>query len=519
VACANTGATGRIHLADKEITVASPRVLDERVGAQATADPRRWWVLGVMSVALLTIVLNNSVLNVAIPTLVRKLGVSTTQLQWIVDIYSIVFAGLLITAGALSDRIGRKRATLSGLVVFGLGSVLASMSTGATSLMISRGVMAAGAAFVMPGTLSILVHVFPERERQRAIAIWGAVSGLGVAIGPVLGGLLVKTLGWSWVFLLNVPIVVVALGVGLVVVPESRDPSARKVDLPGAALAAVMMSAIVYAIISASEPWNAKLAFSVGLAVIATIGFVVRQRKATHPLVDFAVLRDKRFVGASVSNMLLVFGLAAVLFILTQRLQFVLGYDALRAGLAVAPVAVAVAVGSALAGTLTKAFGSRGAVGIGMTLVSAGVLVIAFATGYPLTLGGLLLMGIGFGFAMAPAADELMASVPPERSGVGSAINDTMQEMGFALGVAVVGTVAARVYAAGLSGAPHGASASVGTALHIAAVKGGATGKALADTARAAFQHGTEQGLSIGALVVFVGAVIGAVNLRSRVSQ
>jgi DHA2 family multidrug resistance protein-like MFS transporter len=491
--------------------VSTSRAIDTLAVHRPRADPRRWWVLGVLSVALLTIVLNNSVLNVAMPTLVVKLGLSTTQLQWIVDAYSVVFAGLLLTAGALSDRLGRKRTTLSGLVLFGLGSALASFASGADLLITARCVMAVGAAFVMPGTLSVLVHVFPAEERQRAIAIWGAVSALGVAIGPVLGGLLVRTLGWSWVFLLNVPIVVVAVAVGLVVVPESRDPVGRRIDLLGALLAATAMCGAVFVIISASGPWTGRLTVVVLVVALAGGALVWWERRCPHPLVDLALLRDRRFVGSSLSNMLLVFGLAGVLFVLTQRLQFVLGFDALHAGLGVAPVALAVLVGAALSGRLARAAGSNGAVGIGMTLVAAGVLVIAWSTTYLPTLAGLLLMGVGFGFAMSPAADELMSAVPADRSGIGSAINDTMQELGFALGVAVVGTVLTQVYQAGLGTVPAAARESVGTALRVAGREGSA---ALAHTARVAFQHGTEQGLTIGALVVFAGAVVGAVLLR-----
>jgi DHA2 family multidrug resistance protein-like MFS transporter len=498
--------------------VSDPRVLDKVVTAgDPRADPRRWWVLAVMSVALLTIVLNNSVLNVAMPTLVLKLGVSTTGLQWIVDIYSVIFAGLLLTAGAVSDRTGRKRATLGGLVVFGLGSVLASVASGAGLLMIARGVMAGGAAFVMPGTLSILVQVFPADERQRAIATWGAVSALGIAIGPVLGGLLVRTFGWSSVFLINVPIVLAAVVVGAVVVPESRDGTARRVDLLGALLAALAMSGTVYVVINASGHWSPELGVAIAVVLLAALGFVWWQRRCRQPLVEFALLRDRRFIGSSLSNLLLVFGLAGVLFVLTQRLQFVLGFDALRAGLGVAPVAVAILVGSALSGSLARFAGSNGAVGIGMALVATGILVIAWSTGYPATLGGLLLMGVGFGFAMAPAAGELMATVPAERSGAGSAINDTMQELGFALGVAVVGTVVTRVYQDGLpAGAPADVDGSVGAALRLAGGEGGPAGAALAHTARSAFQHGVESGLSVAVLVVLAGAVLAALTLKRR---
>ncbi|PWW53022.1 MFS transporter [Actinokineospora spheciospongiae] len=479
--------------------------------------PRRQWTLSVMSLSLLAIVLNNSVLNVAIPQLIEELDASTTEVQWIVDVYSLVFAGLLLAAGAVADRFGRKRFTLGGLVLFGLGSLLAAASDDVGQLLAARAVMGLGAAFVMPGTLSIIVQVFaPGPERQRAIAVWGGVSALGVAIGPVVGGVLVTHFGWASVFVLNVPLVLVTAGIGLVVVPEWRDPAAAPVDLPGAALGAAATVALVYAIIEAPvHGWvSPPVLGALAAAVAAGFGFTARMRRAEHPLVDLAVLRSRTFLGASVGNLLLVFGLAATLFVLTQRLQIAFGFSPLQAGLAIAPVAVAVGVSSGFAAALTTRLGTRGAVGLGLAVAAAGILTIAWAGGYWQVLAGLLAVGVGFGLSMSPATEAMLSTVPDERSGMGSAMNDTMQELGFALGVAVVGTVSQRLYADALADLPAAARSSLGGALRLSREEGRG---GVADRALDAFTTAAGVGMTVAAAVVLAGAVFAAATLPARV--
>ncbi|WP_424187552.1 MFS transporter [Actinokineospora sp. G85] len=477
--------------------------------------PRRHWVLAVMSLSLLAIVVNNSVLNVAIPELITDLGATATEVQWIADVYSLVFAGLLLVAGAVADRFGRKRHTLGGLAVFGLGSVLAAFSDDVTELLVARAVMGLGAAFVMPGTLSIIVQVFHGPERPRAIAVWGGVSALGVAIGPVVGGLLVGSFGWASVFVLNVPLVAVTLAIGLATVPEWRDPAATPVDVPGALLGAVAACALVFAIIEAPvQGWaSAPVLGSLVATAAAGVGFAVRMRRAQHPLIDLRVLGSKTFLGASVGNLLVVFGLAATLFVLAQRLRFAFGFSPLESGLGVAPTAVATIVASGFAGAVTDRLGTRAAVALGLACSAAGILTIAWAEGYGQVLAGLVGIGAGFGISLAPATDAMLSTVPDERSGMASAMNDTMQELGYALGVAVVGTVFHRLYTGSLADLPEQARQSLAGAVALSQQDGRPD---IAARASAAFADAVGFGLTVAAAVVFAGALFAFATLPTR---
>ncbi|GGL05653.1 MFS transporter [Streptomyces flaveus] len=437
-------------------------------------DPRRWWVLGVLSLALFVIILNNGLLNVALPSVMRDLDAGIGMTQWIVDGYALVFAACLLTAGTLSDRYGRKRATLLGMALFGAGSLVALAAQGAGQLIAARAVMGVAAALVMPGTLSILVDVFPERERPRAIAVWGSTSALGVAAGPVLGGALAAHFWWGSVFLVNLLPVIAVLVAGVVLLPESAAPVPRPADPVGAVLGAAAMVGLVYGAIHASgEGWtSAPVLGAFAAALLAGGAFAAWERRHPSPMVDFALLCRPVFLGASAGNMLLFSGLAGTLFVLTQYLQFGLGYGPLRAGLAIAPIAVAVGLGSAVSPWLARRTGPRGGVTTGLAVAAAGMLTLAAADTYPGILTGLTLMGIGVGVALSPATDTVLGLVPAERSGNAAALNDTMQELGNAVGVAVVGTVLARGADGPHGGGPSGfesAATGFGTAAAIVA--------------------------------------------------
>ncbi|MFD5192860.1 MFS transporter [Streptomyces sp. NPDC058357] len=485
----------------------------------AAPDPRRWWVLAVLSAALFAILLNNSLLNVAIPQIVRSTGASISQIQWIVDAYMLVFAGALLTAGTLGDRYGRKRATLAGTATFGAGSVVALLADGPSQLLVARAVMGLGAAFVMPGTLAILVDVFPAPERARAIGVWGAVSAFSVAAGPVLGGTLVGHFWWGSVFLVNLVPVALVLVAGAVLLPESADPVPRAADPVGALLGAGTMAALVYGVIQVSgHGWSSPSVLgALGGSAVAAVAFVAWERRHPHPMMDLALLRKPAFMGAGAGNMLLMVGLAGTFFVLTQRLQFGLGYSPLKAGLGIMPSAFAVALGSVLSPRLTARHGVRGGVTVGMALAAVGVLVVGVVDGgYPPVLVGLVLAGIGFGLAMAPATETAMSLVHPDRSGSAAALTDTMQELGNALGVAVVGTVLARRYATGTADLPGTAGRSLHDALELADRTGGRAGTALASAARQAFDHAAAAGLGVAAAVVAAGALLAAFLLPGR---
>ncbi|MER6917171.1 MFS transporter [Streptomyces sp. NPDC000594] len=487
----------------------------------AAGDPRRWWILGVLSIALFSIVLNNGLLNVAIPGMMRSLDADIGELQFIVDSYALVLAGALLTAGTLSDRYGHKRATLLGAAVFGAGSLVGTFADSTGQLIAARGLMGLGAAFIMPGTLAVLVHVFPAEERARAIGLWSGASALGVAAGPVVGGSLVGHFWWGSIFVVNLVPVAVVLIAGALLLPESAAAEPRRPDPVGALLGTTAMVALVFAIIRVSKEGWTDTAPVTGftVAAVAGVAFVLWERAHPSPMIDFELLRRAPFIGASVSILLLMFGLAGTLFVLTQRLQFVLGYGALKAGLAVMPVAFAVLLGTVICSAVVRRIGPGGSVAVGLGVGAAGILVVAHAGGgYPAVLGGLLLAGAGMGLAIGPTTDVVMSLVPPERSGATGSLDMTMQELGNALGVAVVGSVLAHSYSAEVSTAelPEAAGTTLDSALRFAEGVGGATGGEVAAAARDAFDSAAAVGLTVGAAGAALGVVVAAVLMPGR---
>ncbi|MFG1997938.1 MFS transporter [Spirillospora sp. NPDC048911] len=476
--------------------------------------PRRWQILGVLCLSLFVVVVDNTILNVAIPSLLADLDATTADVQWVIDAYSLVFAGLLLTAGSLGDRYGRRRAMLAGFALFGTGSLLAAFAEGPGTLVAMRALMGVGSAFLMPGTLSIMAQVFGPDERAKAFAIWGATSMVGVAAGPALGGLLLEHFWWGSVFLVNVPVAVAAVIGLLVLVPESRGPR-RRPDVPGALLSTLGMSALVWAIISGPEHgWTgARTAGGLIVAAVALAGFVAWQARNPEPMLDLRLLRQREFSGAATMIALFSFSIAGTLFALTQFLQLVLGYGPLKAGLALLPVALAAGTGNGLGAALDARIGSRGALSLGFFALAAGfglVGLVGPGDGYLTIVGGLVVLGFGAGMGSPPAYGTLMAALPREEAGIGSAVNDAGQELGNALGVAVLGSVISAAYARELPGdAPAAARHSLGEALSI-----GDAG--LADAARDAFVHGLSVGTLSAAGVTFAAAIFSLVVFRPR---
>ncbi|MCM2391786.1 MFS transporter [Streptomyces albipurpureus] len=486
-----------------------------------TDDPRRWWMLGVLSLALFAIVLNNGLLNVAIPEMMRSLDADISEIQFIVDSYALALAGALLTAGTLSDRYGHKLATLTGTTVFGAGSLVGMLADGPGQLIAARALMGLGAAFIMPGTLAVLVHVFPPGERARAIGIWSGASALGVAAGPVVGGFLVGHFWWGSIFLVNIVPVAVVLVAGALLLPESSNSTPRRPDPIGALLGTAAMVGLVFGTIQVSKHGWSSIGPITGflVALVAGVVFVLWERRHPSPMVDFDLLRRAPFIGASVSILLLMFGLAGTLFVLTQRLQFALGYGALRAGLAVMPVAFAVLLGTVVCPALVRRVGPGGSVAIGLGAGSVGILIVGtVGSGYPPVLIGLLLAGVGFGLAMGPTTDVVMSLVPPERSGATGSLDMTMQELGNALGVAVVGSVLAHSYTSEVtsSALPETAGQTLDSALRLAERTGGAAGQDIAATARAAFDQAAGVGLVVAAVGVALGALVAALLMPRR---
>lgn len=481
---------------------------------------RRWWILAILCLSLVVIGLDNTILNVALPTLVRDLEASGSQLQWIVDSYVLVFAGLLLTAGALGDRFGRKLALNLGMLVFLGASVASAFAPSATFLIGTRAAMGIGGALIMPSTLSILTNVFPPKERGRAIGIWAGVAGLGIVIGPVIGGYLLEHFWWGSVFLINVPVITLALVAGFLAIPESKDPVLARLDPVGAVLSIAGLGALVYGIIEApNHGWTDIVTLEAfGIAVVVLALFVSWELRFDHPMLRMEFFENPRFTAASVSITFVFFAMFGSIFLLTQYLQFVLGYSPLEAGIRVTPVATLV-IAAPLSARLAEKLGSKITVASGLVLVSISLFIlstISDTSGYGTVALTLVVLGLGMGTTMAPATDSIMGALPLAKSGVGSAMNDTTRMVGGALGVAVIGSVLSSVYSSSMAGSVAGlppaaasaASDSVGTALAIAGQLPSEAGAALIQAARSAFIDGMGSAVLVGSGVALAGALV-----------
>jgi EmrB/QacA subfamily drug resistance transporter len=468
--------------------------------------------------------LDNTILNVALPTLARDLHASTSQLQWIVDAYVIVFAGLLLTAGSLGDRFGRYKSLVLGLAVFGTGSALSAFSGSATALIATRAFMGIGGAFIMPATLSIITNVFRDpRERGTAIGIWAGVSALGIGFGPVTGGFLLSHFWWGSVFLVNVPIVIAALVAGWFLIPGSSDPSAPKLDPLGALLSIVGLAAVLYGVIEApSKGWLSPpilIAFAIGVVVLA--GFLFWELHSSSPMLDVRFFENPRFTAASGAITLTFFTLFGSLFLLTQYLQSVLNYSPLKAGAVLIPQAAVVMVVAPSSSGFVRRFGNKVVVSFGLGVVALTLVLMGFL---PVdahlwqVIAVTMLLGVGMGNVMAPATDSIMGSLPREKAGVGSAMNDTTRQTGGAAGVALLGSILASRYAGSVSRAAqaHGVSgpllagirASVGQAVAIAhSPQAGTLGGTIASIARSAYVSAFHTAVFIGAAVMVLTTI------------
>ena len=493
--------------------------------------PRRKQILLVLCLSLLAGVIDNTVLNTALPTLARVLHAGTSSLQWIVDGYTLCFAALLIPAGALGDRYGRRRSLIGGLVVFALGSLAASFAPNAGVLIADRVLMGLGAAFVMPATLSILNAVFPPRERAQAIAAWSAVAGVGIIIGPTLGGLLLAQFWWGSVFLVNVPIVVIALAGVLWVVPETAEPGRCSLDVIGTLLVAGALVAMVDAIIEApSRGWTGLGTLgevAVGLGALAI--FVWWELRVESPLIDLRIFSSRAFSAASGSITVTFFALFGSLFVFTQYLQLVHGYSPLSAGVRALPFAFATGVMSPLSPVLAKRLGNRAVISAGLALMGLGLLDLStaqVATGYPALALAVAIMGAGMGLVMAPASSTIMTTVPAHQASAGSAVNDTIREVGGTLGVAIVGSLAAAIYRSRLSTklaahhtpgfVAHVATSSIAAADAIGKSIGGARGGEIVQAARATFTTAMALGMRVAGGIA-VAAAQAAIAVIPRV--
>lgn len=465
--------------------------------------PRRWLILGVICLAQLTVLLDNTVLNVAIPSLTRELGAGTSDIQWMINAYSLVQSGLLLTAGSAADRYGRKKMLVAGVVLFGIGSLVAGLADSTGQLIAARAGMGVGGALLLTTTLAVAMQIFPPDEIPRAIGVWSAVNALGFAAGPLLGGFMLNHFWWGAIFLINLPVAALALMAVVILVPESKNPRGDRPDLLGALLSTTGMTTLVFAIISGpGHGWtSARVLVPAAVAALVLSAFAYWESRIPHPMLDLHFFRDRRFTGAVAGAVLITFGMGGALFLLTQHLQFVLGYGPLEAGLRTAPLALAVVAlnFSGLSAKWTAKLGAPVSIALGMVSMSAGLVSIAFASGgYAGTLAGLLFIGVGCALANPVMAHAIMSAIPPDKAGVGAGINGTLAEFGNGLGVAVLGAVLNSRFAA--------------VSLPVALAAAGSLREKREVTE--AFSSGLEVSQLVGAVAVLLGGLLAAALLR-----
>ena len=499
------------------------------------AATNRGLVLLALCSAALIINIDVTIVNVTLPSLVRQLGATTSSLQWVVDAYTLVFAALILGAGSISDRLGRKGVLLGGLAIFAVGSLAGALSQNAGELIAARVVMGIGAAAIFPATLSLIANVFTERkERAKAIGAWGATTGVGVAAGPIVGGWLLGRFWWGSVFLLMVP-VAVAVGALIVwAVPTSRDPSTPPVDRPGVVLSSAAMGLLLLGIIQ-GPTWGWASGRTLGVlagALFVLGGFVAVERRRPHPMLDVGLFRNLRFTAASGSITIAFFALAGFTFLVTQYFQFVKGYSPFSTGVRLLPVAISIIVASVGGTRLAVAIGNKAVVASGLGLFGLALLWIATnraSTSYLVMVAQMILGGGGMGLITAPATEAILGVVPKEKAGVGSAVNDATRLFGSALGVAVIGSIAASTYASRIASAAHGelparlavaAKSSIGAAL-IAAHGLQRAGQPVAayhlnTAATGAFLHSLLAGCDVAGGIALLGALMALSLLPSR---
>ncbi|MHB1137907.1 MAG: DHA2 family efflux MFS transporter permease subunit [Microthrixaceae bacterium] len=494
---------------------------------------RRWGILAVLSLSVFLVVVDNTIVNVALPTLSRELDASTSQLQWIVDAYSLVFAGLLLAFGSLGDRFGRKGVMQLGLVLFGITSVVAAFAGSAQGLIAARAAMGIGAAFVFPATLAILTNVFTDpTERAKAIGVWSATSGLAVALGPLAGGWMLEHFWWGSIFLVNVPIVLVALALGVIMVPTSKDPDAGRLDPVGLVTSIAAIGLLVFTVIEAPHRGWTSAATLGGFALFAVVLvlFIGWEQRRRDPMLDVSVFRNPRFSAASAAVAVAFFGLFGFIFLITQYFQVVRGYSTLSAGVHTLPFAITAAIAAPIAARLALRFGTKRVVTAALVSMTVGFLwASTFDADTPYwgpVVGSMVLMALGLTMTTAPATDAILGSLPKEKAGVGSAVNDTTRELGGTLGVAVVGSVFSSIYGPklidALSGLPippdalDAAAGSVQAAAMVAEQAPPEGRTVILDAARTAFLDGMSSGVRVAAVATALGAVAALLFLPAR---
>ncbi|MFD9393681.1 DHA2 family efflux MFS transporter permease subunit [Streptomyces sp. NPDC060000] len=484
-------------------------------------DPRRWWALGALVASMLTLGFDTTILNVALPTMAEQLGASTGRQQWMADAYVVVFAALMLPAGLLGDRFGRRRMLITGLGIFLVGSLVGTLAGDVNAVIAARTVMGVGAALVTPLALSVLPSLFTPEERTKAVGIVSAGSTLGLPLGPIIGGWLLNHFWWGSVFLINIPMAAIGIAACVFLLPETRDPASPKVDLVSTALTAGGLGALIYAIIEApTRGWGDPLVLAMeAVAVVLITALVLRERRAVRPMLDMTLLAHRGFLFNTLAATLLMFVLSGLLFVLPQYLQAVLGNDALGTGVRLLPMMGGLIIAARAAQPVVVRFGAR-------AVVSAGLVVLAFAallgsrttvdSGYGFTALWLSIVGFGFGFSIVPAMSGALGALPTNRAGSGSGLLMTLRQVGGAIGIALLGSLLASTFRDRLdvTGLPAPAADTAGdsvVAAHVIADKANLTD--LAASANAAYVHGMGLVLLVCGLAALVSALLAAALL------
>ncbi|HEY2716779.1 MAG TPA: MFS transporter [Solirubrobacterales bacterium] len=499
-----------------------------------TDENRKWWTLGAMCFALFMIMLDNTVVNVALPSIQKDLGASISGLEWTVNGYTLSFAVLLATGGRLGDIFGRRRMFLTGVVIFALSSATAGLAPDETALVVSRVVQGVGAALMMPGTLSIITDAFPPHERGKAMGTWAGVSALALAIGPVLGGFLTENVTWRAIFYINIPVAIGAVAATLFAVRESRDTSVgREVDYPGVAVLTVGLTALVLALVEGNSwGWGSTAILGlIALALVALPAFVWVENRVKAPMVQFDLLADRNFLGAIVVAMIISFAMLGVFFFLALYMQDILGYSPLEAGVRFLPSTLMIVAVAPVAGRLADRFGPRWLIGGGLTLVAAALFSfsgIAVDSGYLDLLPGFMLLGIGIAMTMSPMTSAAMNAVPVQKAGVASGVLSMFRMVGGSLGIAITGAIFQALVSSQLGTLLSGSGIGSAQRGEIAdQLGGGSVSKALhgLDPSQAkqataagseAFVYALGNAMTVSAVVALAGAAVGVLAIRAK---
>ncbi|MFJ8107140.1 DHA2 family efflux MFS transporter permease subunit [Streptomyces sp. NPDC096132] len=488
---------------------------------EAGRDPRRWWALGALVASMLTLGFDMTILNVALPTMARDLGATTGEQQWMADAYVVVFAALMLPAGLLGDRFGRRRMLIAGLGIFLAGSLVGTLAGGVETVIAARAVMGVGAALVTPLALSVLPSLFAPEERTKAVGIVSAGSTLGLPLGPILGGWLLNHFWWGSVFLINLPMAAIGIAACVLLLPETRDPASPKVDTVSTALTAAGLGALIYAIIEApTRGWGDPLVLAMfAAAAVLITALVLRERRAPRPMLDMGLLAQRGFLFNTLAATLVMFVLSGLMFVLPPYLQAVLGHDALATGVRLLPMMGGLMVAARAAQPVVARFGAR-------AVVSAGLVVLAFAallgsrttvdSGYGFTALWLSVAGIGFGFSIVPAMAGALGTLPADRAGSGSGLLMTLRQVGGAIGIALLGSLLASTFRDRLdvTGLPAGAADTAGDSVVAAQLIADRAGSAhLAASANGAYVHGMTLVLLVCGIAALVSALLAAAFL------